>query len=192
MNLSEAELLLLLQNDLAGNFHSFVAMYQHRLFAFMFRQTGSLQDAEDIAQEAFLHAYFALGNYPAARIQTLKVVPWLFRIALNIFYSYRRAATVPSVPLDFSNDGPHLEIADTQEPPDAALVKWEDLQELQALLLKLPAPQREVINLHYFEGLRQQEIADLLDMPVGTIKSHLSRGIRLLRKMLAVEKKEVR
>jgi RNA polymerase sigma-70 factor (ECF subfamily) len=192
MDQSQAELLLLMQTDLAANYGYLVAAYQHRLFAFMFRQTGSFQDAEDIVQEAFLHAYFALGNYPAQRIQALKVLPWLFRIALNIFYSDKRVVTVPSVPLDFTIDGPHLEMADTQEPPDVAMEKWEDLQELQAFLMKLPAPHREAINLYYFEGLRYQEIADLLDVPIGTVKSNLSRGIRLLRKTLADEKKEVR
>jgi RNA polymerase sigma-70 factor, ECF subfamily len=182
MNLSEAELLALLVADLETNFKDLVAAYQHRLFAFISRQTGSRQDTEDIVQETFLHAYFALGNYPTRRIQTLKVLPWLFRIALNIFYSHQRATKVASVPLDLSEDGPQLEMADDCERPDIALEKREEFQTLQAYLTDLPGPYREAINLYYFEGIRYQEIADLLNMPIGTVKSNLHRGLRLLRR----------
>src|SRR5579863_3167602 len=192
MKQSEADLLALLAVDLESNFQDLVAAYQHRLFAFIFRQTGSRQDAEDIVQETFLHAYFALGNYPVWRIQTLKLLPWLFRIALNIFYSRQRATKVASVPLDLSEGGPQLEMADDREQPDAALEKREEIQTLQAYLTDLPGPYREAINLYYFEGLRYQEIAELLNIPIGTVKSNLHRGLRLLRRGFETHRKEMR
>jgi RNA polymerase sigma-70 factor, ECF subfamily len=195
MNQSEAELLLLLTTDLESNFKYLVAAYQHRLCTFISRQTGSFQDAEDIVQETFLHAYFALGNYPAQRIQTLKTLPWLFRIALNIFYTRQRARKIASVSLDLVDQSEHglqLDMADDRERPDVALEKRADLETLQAFLTELPGPYREAVNLYYFEGIRYQEIAELLNVPIGTVKSNLHRGIRLLRRAFESQKKEVR
>lgn len=195
MDASNADLSLLLATDLERNFRHLVTAYQHRLYAFALRQTGSPQDAEDIVQEAFMQAYYALGDYPAFRVRTLSLRPWLYKIVLNIFYSRMRKSRLPCVPLDTSEDGPHLAIEDSwREQPDVLLEDLETLRELEAHVAQLPAQYREAVNLYYFESLSYQEIADLLNLPMGTVKSNLHRGIRQLRKALASEKtqKEVR
>jgi RNA polymerase sigma-70 factor (ECF subfamily) len=150
------------------------------------RQSGNIQEAEDLLQETFLQAYFALGRYTPERRATLAVHPWLYKIALNIFYGRLRKNRLQFVLLDFAEDGPHLSLTDDeQNQPEVLLEKQEDLSELGALLSRLPEHFRIVINLFYFVGLSYQEIADLLNISPGTVRSHMIRGIRKLRKILA-------
>ena len=186
---SYEELPGLLATNLDRYFKQLVLAYQHRLYAFALRQAGSLQDAEDIVQEAFIRAYYALGNYPPERVQALKLQPWLFKITLNVFYSRLRTARLQQVPLDMSEESLHLEIEnDRHEQPEVVLEERERMHELETLVCTLPQRYREAVNLYYFENLSYREIAKLLNQPIGTVKSSLHRGTRLLRKTLETQK----
>ena len=186
---SDEELPGLLATNLDRYFKQLVLAYQHRLYAFALRQVGSLQDAEDIVQEAFIRAYYALGDYPPERVQALKLQPWLFKITLNVFYSRLRTARLQQVPLDISEESSHLEIEnDRYEQPEVVLEERERIHELETLVCTLPHRYREAINLYYFEELSYREIAKLLNRPIGTVKSSLHRGTRLLRKTLETPK----
>ncbi len=177
----------LLATDVDRYFGQLVLAYEARLYTFMVRQTGSVQEAEDIVQEAFMQAYFALGRYAQQQRSVIAVRPWLYKIALNIFYGRLRKPGLPVVALDFSEEGPHLAVEEDQEQqPEALFEKEEELRELGALLKQLPEHYRTVINLFYFADLGYQEIADLLNLPLGTVKSHLHRGIQRLRRVLAL------
>src|SRR5215469_10110439 len=186
MPLNDAGVADLLATDLDRYFGQLVLTYEARLFAFMARQTGSTQEAEDIVQEAFMQAYFALGRYAQQQRAALALRPWLYKIASNIFYSRVRKPRLPVVALDFSEEGPHLGVEEDQEQqPEAIFEKEEALRELGALLSQLPEQYRTVLNLFYFADLGYQEIADLLNLPLGTVKSHLHRGLQRLRRVLA-------
>ena len=185
MDPSDQELLALLATDLYQHFKQVVIRYQHRLYAFARRLTISPQDAEDIVQEAFVSAYVSLENYPPQRIQTLKLQPWLYRVTLNVYTHHARGSHLHLVPLHLTDDSPFLEIADREdERPEAIFEHLERHQELEALIAQLPERYRVSVTCYYFEHLNYQEIAELLDSPVGTIKSNVSRGIRLLRTLL--------
>ncbi|HLI06635.1 MAG TPA: RNA polymerase sigma factor [Ktedonobacteraceae bacterium] len=185
MQLDDAELAALLASDLDRHFGQVVLAYEARLRAFMTRQTGNAQETEDIVQEAFMQAYFSLARYTPLRRAELGLRPWLYKIALNVFYSRLRKARLPAVALDFSEESPHLTIEEEREQqPDMLLEKQEMRRELEGLLKQLPATYRTVINLYYFADLSYQEIADLLNLPMGSVKSYLYRGIRRLRKVL--------
>ncbi len=185
MQLDESELPVLLANQLDRSFGQFVSSYEARLSAFMVRQTGNAQEAEDIVQETFLQAYFALARYTPQQRTTITLRPWLYKIALNIFYGRLRRKSLPTVTFDFSDDGPHLTIEeDLAQQPELLLEKQETRRELEQLLGQLPEQYSTVLNLYYFADLSYQEIADLLNLPLGSVKSHLHRGIRRLRKAL--------
>jgi RNA polymerase sigma-70 factor, ECF subfamily len=187
MEPEEARLLACLAANLNAHFADLVTAYQHRLYVFVLRQTGSVQDAEDIVQETFLQAYFALGNYPGWRVRTLRLQAWLYRIALNLFYSRMRSAKPLLVSLG-SEEGRLASFTaevSQEEQPESLFESQEARQELEACVARLPVHYREAINLYYFEGLTYQEISDLLEQPMGTIKSYLHRGVRLLRKLAA-------
>ncbi len=192
MEQQEQALPALLASKLDSSFEQFMSVYQHRLYAFALRQTGNAQDAEDIVQEAFLRAYHALKSYPAPRIETLHIQQWLYKITLNVFRNQARKFAPRLAPLDLSEDGPCLEIEDASIEPDMEVYWHEWRDELEMRLAALPQPYRLTIDLHYFEELSYAEIAGLLQLPTGTVKAHVHRGIQLLRKALATRQNEMR
>ena len=189
MEQSDTSLPTLLAIDLDRYFHQLVQAYQPRLYTFVSRQGSSPHDAEDIVQEALIRAYYALGDYPEERVRALKLQPWLYKITLNEFYNPAHRSRLQCVPLDLSEESALLEVEDDgREQPDVIVEETERLRELEALVTRLPGQYREAVNLYYFEDMTYQEIAEMLGQPLGTVKSNVHRGIRLLRKALETQK----
>lgn len=186
------DLPVLLATDLDDHFGQFMVVYQHRLHTFALRQTGNMQDAEDIVQETFLRAHHALKNYPSARIRTLQIQQWLYKIALNVFRNRLRRVEPQSAPLDISEESTVLEIEDQSDCPDAEVYRRERRSELERWVATLPEPYCSAVNLHYFEDLSLREVAELLNQPVGTVKANVHRGLQLLRRDLKTQANEWR
>ena len=184
MSQDDGKLAALLATNIDRHFRQLMLTYQHRLYSFVLRQTGSVQEAEDITQEAFIRSYYALKDYPAPKIRELKLQAWLFKIALNVFYNRQRVNTLQHSSLDTLENNSLVELEDEADGPDEIVWHGEQRQEVERLVASLPERYRVVINLYYFEELSYQEIAELLNQPLGTIKAKMHRGIALLRKML--------
>ncbi len=180
----DGKLAALLATNIDRHFKQLMLTYQHRLYGFILRQTGSVQEAEDITQEAFIRSYYALKDYPVQKVRELKLQAWLFKIALNIFYNRQRAHTLQQTSLDNRENSSLIELEDSADSPDDIAWHGEQRQEIERLVASLPQLYRVVINLYYFEELSYQEIAELLNQPLGTIKARMHRAIALLRKML--------
>jgi RNA polymerase sigma-70 factor, ECF subfamily len=131
-----------------------------------------------------IRAYYALGDYPVERVRTLKLQPWLYKIVLHVYYNRVRQLKLQVVPLDTAESLLDIE-DDWHGQPDAAFEDAERVRELESLVATLPDSYRTAVSLYYFEELSYREIADLLNQPMGTVKSNLHRGIRLLRDALA-------
>jgi RNA polymerase sigma-70 factor, ECF subfamily len=171
--------------DLAGNFEQLVLAYQDRLYAFTLRLTGSPPDAEEITQDAFVRAHRALAKYPAARIRTLALRPWLHQIALNVFRNRVRNRQLQLVPLDQGREEGDLEIEDDKEVrPDTALERTQLMASLARLVAALPERYRVAVVLRHIQGLGYEEMAGVLKQPLGTIKANVHRGVRMLRAAL--------
>lgn len=182
----------LLAADLGRGFERIVLAYQHRLYAFALRLTGSPQDAEEVAQDAFVRAYRAVESYPAERIRALALRPWLYQITLNVWRNRVRVRRPPSLPLDDPETGAPLEVEDdTRLQPDATAERDERQRELAALLVTLPAHFRAAVILRHVEGLSYRELAQVLGQPEGTVKAHVHRGTKLLREALVRSASEV-
>ncbi len=181
----EQTLAACLAQDLDHYFWEMAASYQDRLYAFAFHLTGSIQDAEDIVQEALLGAYITLSHYPVERIHTLKLRPWLYKLTLNVFRNSRRKSRLPAIPLDLSEESQMLDLSDPAgDNPELFFENTESQQEMAKLILALPEQYRLVITCYYFEDLSYQEIAELLDQPLGTVKSRLHRSLKLLKQTM--------
>lgn len=179
------DLVGLLATDLKRYFQQLVLSFQQRLYAFALRQTGSPQDAEDIVQEAFIRAYHALADYPAERIREMKLQPWLYKITLHILYRSRSSMRLQYTSLDLLEESALLTIEDDEgEQPEKILENREELQQLETMIAQLPQKYRTAVNCYYFEELSYREIAELLNQPVGTVKSTVHRGTLLLRKAM--------
>jgi RNA polymerase sigma-70 factor, ECF subfamily len=180
----------LLATDLDRYFQQLVLSFQQRLYTFALRHTGSTQDAEDIVQEAFIRAYHALADYPPERIRIMKLQPWLYKITLHIFYRHRSSSRLVCLPLDLSEENALLEIEDDErEQPERVLEDKEELRELETLLSRLPEQYRVAVSCYYFAEMNYREIAELLNQPIGTVKSNVHRGILLLRKSVETQQR---
>ncbi len=192
-----SELLTMLALDLNGTFERLVCMYQDRLYAFALSRIHNPQVAEETVLDALERAYYALKSYPSERIRVLKLEAWLYEITRNVYYNYLRDSRArntrfPSVPLDLSENSPLLAIEDRSLEPDIVACLGEDRRELLASIETLPQTYQETVKLYYFENLRYGEIAERLKQPLGTVKSNVHRGTKLLRQLLQADIKEVR
>jgi RNA polymerase sigma-70 factor (ECF subfamily) len=185
------ELEVALATNLDAAFERLVLAYQDRLYSFGLHLCGRPADAEEIAQDAFVRAYRALGRYPAERIRALRVRPWLLQIALNVHRNRVRRKGLDLVALDPAPDGA------VDDPPAAVSEQPEEMAEraeeralLRGLLLRLPERQRVAVVLRHVEGLGYEEIAVLLGQPVGTVKANVHRGVRALRAALVLDQDE--
>jgi RNA polymerase sigma-70 factor, ECF subfamily len=185
MGYSENELPLQLAIDLKRYYPDLVRFYQNRLYTFAYRLTGSPQDAEDIVQEAFIGAYVSLRRYPLQRIQALKLRSWLYRVTLNVFSLHARRTRMQVVPLDLCEESQMLAMEESEDQrPEALFEQKEHREELEVMVASLPERYRIALTCYYFECMNYQEVAELLDQPVGTVKSTISRGVCLLRTLL--------
>ena len=169
-----------LADDLELGFERLVRSRQNRVFAFALALTHDRGEAEEIAQEAFVRAYRALAVYPRDRILELRLDGWLHRIALNLVRNQRRRPRPAVMVLeDF--------VADAGAGPAELFESTELLLRLGAMVAALPLPQREAVVLRCVQGLRYSELAELLEQPLGTVKSNVHRGLEALRRRLASE-----
>lgn len=181
-----SDLIAGLVNDLDGHFESLVLAYQDRLYRFARRLVGNSQDAEEIAQDAFVRAYRALAHYPAERIQNLTLRPWLYQICLNVVRNRVRRRTLQFVPLEVELFG-----ESDRERPERVVEAAEKTRELGTLLAALPLRYRAAVILRHIDELGITEIAAVLGQPEGTVKSNIHRGIQVLRQAMETEKSEV-
>jgi len=175
-----------LATDLDRHYEELVSLFWQQLSVFVLRRTRHFQDTEDIIQETFMRAYLALERYPSERIETLKIRPWLYKIAWSVYCNHTGRGKLPlMVPLEAPDEGPYLEPEDDARMQTEALCgQAEQRRELEALIEKLAPHYRDLVSLYYFEDLSQKEIAEILNLPLGTVKVYIHRGIRQLRKLL--------
>jgi RNA polymerase sigma-70 factor (ECF subfamily) len=187
MDLETDQLAALLAADLDRHYEQLVSRYWHQLSLFVLRRIRHYQDTEDIIQETFMRAYLSLERYPYEQILTLKLRPWLYKIAWSVYCNTSgRNHFQLMVPLEATDEGWSIELEDEEEnQPEVLYEKLEQRRELENLIDSLPPHFRELISLYYFEELTQKEVAEILNIPLGTVKVYIHRGIRLLRKKLA-------
>lgn len=168
------------------NFEKVVDDYQRRLYGFALRMTGNREDAEEIVQDAFVRAYRALTKMDAQQRAELRLQPWLYTITLNVTRNRLRSKRPTNVALDSLAD-PDALLNETQEGPDQPehiVDRAADMVLVEQALLSLPMHLRAAATLRFIEGRSHPEIAEILNQPIGTVKSHVHRAVRILRRIL--------
>jgi RNA polymerase sigma-70 factor (ECF subfamily) len=168
MRSPEARLVEQIRRGDAEAARRFVGEYYPGIYRYLLCLTGNPEAAEDLTQETFLQAWRSLDTFGGrAPLRT-----WLRRIAhrefLQALRGHRPAASLEAV-------------AEVAEPRAAGLT---EAVEIRALLRKLPLEEREIVVLHYLEGYRCEEIAEIVGVPVGTVKYRLSEARARLRREL--------
>ncbi|MGG1675608.1 RNA polymerase sigma factor SigW [Neobacillus sp. NRS-1170] len=165
-------------------FGEIVEIYKNSVYQLCFRMLGNKHEAEDVAQEAFIRAYVNIKSFN----QELKFSTWLFRIATNLCIDRMRKKK-PDYYLDAEVAGTEGLTMYSQIPSNTPLPEKEleslELQEtVQKEILKLPEKYRSAIVLKYVEELSLNEISEILDLPLGTVKTRIHRGREALRQQL--------
>src|SRR5258708_35356211 len=145
----DQEPLSLLATDLDGHFRQLTQIYQQRLYLHALRLVGTYY-AEDIVQEAFIRAYYALKGTPTHKVSILNLWKWLYTITLNIFRNRTRKREQPVISLDLPENGRVLDIADQALGPDEEAHWHECRYELEGHIASLPAHYRPAITLYLF------------------------------------------
>lgn len=189
-NCSDEELLERFRRKQAEAFGVLVRRYERELYGYLRRYLGDASLAEDVFQNTFLQLYVKSGQYEAGR----PVRPWLYTIATHqAIDALRRNGRHQAVSLDETRaDGGDGEIAGLLEllesrgtnPVEAATAQ-ERRELVRASVDRLPEFLRQVLLLAYYQGLKYREIADILEIPVGTVKSRLHAALVKLQEAWA-------
>ncbi len=174
----------LLQRHLDGDpsaFETLVRRYRKPLYNFLAKFTGDRALAEDVFQEAFLQVHSSAGGFDMSR----RLKPWLFTIAANKARDAMRSRSRrQAAPLDASigPEGGSSTYADLMPgnipPPEEYLSNFEMRRNVQQAVQEMPEKLRVVLELCYFQELPYKEAADILDVPLGTIKSRLHAAVK--------------
>ena len=157
-----------------------VREYEKNVYNLALRMTGNSEDAYDMSQEAFIKAYNSLSSFRGDS----KFSVWLYRIVSNVCLDFLRSRNRrATVSLSVENDEGEeieLDIADEASSPQALLDRSLTRDAVRRGLQALPPDHREILLLREIQGLSYEEIADTLDLEVGTVKSRIFRARKKL------------
>lgn len=153
-----------------------IATHHRPLLGYLYHMlNGDLMLAEDMVQEAFLRMIRTHNQYDSSR----PFKPWLYAIATNLVRDYyKRADTRHTVMM------PDTDWQDENTSPEAHLIHMAETHAISTALQALPLHFREAVFLRYYHEMSHQEIAETLGIPVGTVKSRLSNGLRQLKSLM--------
>ncbi len=185
--MDESRIITDAQKGSLSAFNQLVMAYQGTAYNVAYRTIGNQEAAADACQDAFLKAYKAINQYQGGSFKS-----WLLRIVTNTCYDHiryksRRPATSLEDLTENPDDHSNKLVSETESPEEYAL-RGELGDLLQVGINQLPEDQRIVLVLSDVQGLSYQEVAEIIDQPLGTVKSRLSRGRRRLRDFLLKQK----
>lgn len=159
--------------------------YQKSVYYLIYKMIRNPEDAEDLTQETFAKAFASLESFDAK----FAFSTWLFKIGSNsaIDFIRRRKMQTLSINQNTGNEesaNPVLQLRDGNLVPDESLLKKQRSQYLQLAIEQLPARYRQLVMLRYFDELSYEEVAQQLEIPLGTVKAQLHRARELLNTAL--------
>jgi len=172
----------LIQSALAGNSNSFevlVLRYQDRLYTAMISVVGNADEAEDVVQEAFIQAYLKLDTFQ----QNSAFFTWLYRIAFN-FALARRRRHRNHLSLEENKENVGQEPESEVDAPEVRMSRFEDVSLVHQALAKLSEDHRAILVLREMEDMAYEEIAEVLRISIGTVRSRLNRARLALKAQL--------
>ena len=165
-------------------FESLILRYQRQIFNLIYQMTRNAEVVEDIGQDVFVAAFRAIKDFKAKS----SFFTWLYRIAINHCKNYLlSSARTQDLEARYRiEQHPEENSNDYERNPQNTLLAKEFVEQFEGALEVLPAEQRIVLTLCEFQGLSYQEISEILDCPIGTVRSRLSRARTTLQDELDI------
>ena len=187
--LSDHELVERARKGSEKAYRELLGRYQRPVFSLVYRMVRDREQAEDLAQETFVRVFNNIERYDP----TYKFSSWIFKIATNLTIDWMRRKEVPTVSLDgsrFATTSDEIEastitVESRDENPEELLVSKELGSEIELAIGKLRPEYRQAIVLRHIEDRPYEEIAQIMALPLGTVKTYIHRGRNELREMLA-------
>ena len=172
----------LIDETLAGHsaaFGQLVRKYQDRLYNTVVHVAGNAEDARDVVQDAFVQAFLKLDTFR----RSSAFYTWLYRIAFNVAASHRRRQR-PTLSVEHARETSGLEPMDDGDGPIDALERQERRCQVRRAIGELSEEHRMVVVLREIDGCCYETIAEILEVPIGTVRSRLHRARMQLREEL--------
>lgn len=180
MELSDTQII---ERTLGGEpeaFNLLVRRWERQIYGLTFRMLGRDEEAQDATQETFLSAYRNLSKFRGEA----KFSSWIYRIALNICNTRLRGRTKGVISIEEQHELNGFELASELEDLGDRVQQEQVARHVRRALQGLPADMRQVIIMKEYEGLKFSEIAEILGLPVSTVKTRMYTGLTELRKRL--------
>jgi RNA polymerase sigma-70 factor, ECF subfamily len=166
-------------------FDDLIRRYERKVYNFAYRLCGNYDEASDVASETFVRVYNAVQNFRGDS----SFITWLFRIVTNVYLDEKkrqRARPYQSLEeiIELEETAVRRQIEDPEPTPDQRAELRERTDILQAAIDSLPDYQRMMIVMYHTENKSYEEISEILDLPIGTVKSRLNRARLSLREKL--------
>ena len=166
-----------------GDPRAFEEVYQRfaqKVFNLALRMAGSKDEAEDLTQEIFLRIYRKLGSFQGRS----KLETWIYRVTLNCCRSKLGRRRYPMQPLAEENDGQGTELVDESRTPEEKTLAADAATQVGRALRGVKPRFREAVVLRDLQGLSYEEIAEILNIRIGTVRSRIARGRERLKVLL--------
>jgi len=189
--ISRAEEQALIQRCKDGDicaFDELVTRFQKRVYNFAYGIAGNYDDANDVAQEAFVRVFNSIATFRG----DANFTTWIYRIVTNVYLDERKKAkshrqTSLDEYIDLDENSVSRQIEDESPLPDEVAENKERNQAVRAAINSLPDYQRIIMTLYHLHDRSYEEIADVLNLPIGTVKSRLNRARQALKEKLAAD-----
>ncbi len=180
-NLTDVELIAKAIRGREDGFEELVRRYQRPITAYVYRMLGDYESSLDVTQEVFIKVYNSLEKYSS----DYKFSTWLYRIAHNaaIDYMRRNSANLQSLETENEEGTYQLQLESPLLTPEQERERSEWRSEIEAVVKCLPAVYRELILLRHAQDLSYDEIAEVTNLPLGTVKNRLFRAREMMREI---------
>ncbi len=166
-------------------FDELVSHYEKRVFNFAYRIAGNYDDANDVAQEAFVRVFNSIHTFRG----DANFTTWIYRIVTNVYLDERKKSkshrqTSLDEYIELDENSVSRQIEDDTPHPDEVVEEKERDSALQKAINELPDYQRIIVTLYHLKHVSYEEIAEMLNLPIGTVKSRLNRSRLALKEKL--------
>jgi len=179
-DVTDNDLIRLSRNDDDDAFAVLVTRYRAKVFSLAFRMVGNYEEAEDVSQEAFINAYRALGTFRLGD----RFSSWIYRIATNLSIDHLRKRPHREISIDAPANAEgdmFIQLPDTSNDPERRVVEAEFKAMVEKAIQELSPAYRAVVVLRHVHNLSYEEIADVIKIPLGTVKTRLFRAREMLK-----------
>lgn len=168
-------------------FDELVKRYEKRVYSFAYRIAGNPDDASDVAQEAFIRVFHSVGTFRG----DANFTTWIYRIVTNVYLDERKKSKSHrhvslDEYIDLEENSVSRQIVDDSPTPDQVVENKERDAAVQEAICTLPDYQRVIVTLYHIQNRSYEEIAEILNLPIGTVKSRLNRARLALAEKLGL------